>query len=70
MRIAVLTHTWIHDFRGISGFDVTDPTDLQHLTTTETAGTVHNCFLKVGYAYLTIHAGASARMIIYDLGDP
>jgi len=70
MRIAVLTHTRIHDFRGISVFDVTDPTDIQHLTTTETAGTVHNCFFKDGYAYLTIHAGAPARMVIYDLGDP
>jgi len=70
MRIAVLTHTRIHDFRGISVFDVTDPTDIQHLTTTETAGTVHNCFLKDGYAYLTIHAGAPARIVIYDLGDP
>ena len=70
MRIVVMTHTRIHDFRGISVFDVTDPTDIQHLTTTETAGTVHNCFFKDGYAYLTIHAGAAARMVIYDLGDP
>lgn len=69
-RIAVLTHTRIGQFAGISVFDVTNPADVEHLVTKETAGTVHNCFLKDGYAYLTISAEAPPRMVIYDLTDP
>jgi len=69
-RIAVLSHTRVGQFAGISVFDVTDPTSIEHLVTKDTAGTVHNSFFRDGYAYLTIAAEAPARMVIYDLTDP
>jgi hypothetical protein len=69
-RIGVLTHTRVGQFAGFDVFDVTDPANIQHLITKRTVGTVHNCFLKDGYAYLTISSGAPPRMVIYDLTDP
>lgn len=68
-RIALLTHT--RQESRVSVFDVTDPSAPAYLTSISTASTVHNAFLKDGYAYLSITDSLpKSRMVIYDMSDP
>lgn len=68
---------------GVTFFDVSDPASPSLVSFYEAAGSVHNHFLKDGYAYLTINESPSAnengnapaafsyaRMVIVDVRDP